>query len=211
MPPPPSDNHLIPDKETAAWADLGPRQVRGIVYHRLEGTLAGSDAFFRSGAPGLYDFGVGDSDGVLWQWNDPLSEAHPEQGVSANRSPFANGPVLDPSPDTLAFLAANDNDLNAINRDLVSITIAGFFDDPISSSCLETVATLSAYFASRARIPWDTYPAFPDQTPYSFVRWHNEIAADKLCPGRVFMNATPDIITLTQDILRQFQLGLSGA
>ena len=208
--PRPDFDRLIPDEVNTAWEDLGPRQVKGVVYHRLEGTAEGIDEFFRSGFQALTDYGIDDVTGELWRWNDALGVAHPdvahpELDVSANRAPFANGPVLDPSADTAAFIA--DNDMNAINRDLVSISIAGFFDDPISDDCFETIAALTAYFANYAAIPWDIFPSLPDKKSYGFVRWHNEIASNKACPGSTVMNATPDIIARSRDLLRQIQEG----
>jgi hypothetical protein len=199
------EDHLILDEENTGWQDdLGKRDVKGIVYHRLEGTLEDTDAVFRSGTvSALFDYGVDDVSGKAWRWNDALGFPHPN--VRADRSPFANGPVIDPSSDTAAFIA--DNGIDAINRDQVSISIAGFFEDAISDECLETVAALTAYFANHAAIPWDVFPALQGRKSYGFVRWHNEIASNKPCPGPVVMNATPDIIARSRDLLRQIQDG----
>jgi hypothetical protein len=145
-----------------------------------------------------------DDTGVIWLWNDPLGTAYPDLGVSANRAPWANGPVSDPSSDAAVFIEVNG--LDAVNRDQVSIGIAGQADDPLTDECLDAVAQLSAYFADRVGIPWDVYPTIPQQ-PYDFVRWHNEFASQKLCPGAAVIDATPDIIVRTQDILRKSQVG----
>jgi N-acetylmuramoyl-L-alanine amidase len=203
--PQPDFDRLIPDDVNTGWAELGQRHVKGVVYHRMEGTAEGTDEFFRTGVSALVDYGIDNVTGELWRWNDALGVAHPELGVSANRAPFANGPVLGPSADTAAFIADNDND--AINRDQVSISIAGLFDDPISDDCFETIAALTAYFANYAAIPWDVFPSLPDKKSYGFVRWHNEIASTKACPGSTVMNATPDIIARSRDLLRQIQEG----
>jgi len=209
--PRPDFDRLIPDVDNTGWEDVGPRQVKGVVYHRMEGTAEGTDLFFRSGiVQALVDYGIDDVTGELWRWNDALGVAHPdvahpELDVSANRAPFANGPVLDPSADTAAFIA--DNGIEAINRDQVSISIAGLLDDPISDDCFETIAALTAYFANYAAIPWDIFPSLPDKKSYGFVRWHNEIASNKACPGSTVMNATPDIIARSRDLLRQIQEG----
>src|SRR5690349_18322664 len=56
--PPGLKNRIIPDAQTHAWDNLGQRVLRGIVYHRMLGTLDGTDQYFRSGAAGLTDWGI---------------------------------------------------------------------------------------------------------------------------------------------------------
>src|SRR5690606_26182450 len=63
-----------------AWNDLGVRTIRGCVWHRMYGSLWGTDGYFRGAAVGiaLTDIGVGvtDTDGAAndgrtFMWNDP--------------------------------------------------------------------------------------------------------------------------------------------
>ena len=149
VPFPSAGDFLIPDSANSAWNDLGSRSVKGVVYHRLEGDLDQIDAFLRSpegGQRGLFDIGVDNVSGEIRVWNDPFGDAHPEVGVSGDRAPWANGPVEDPSLEASAFI--DDHTSDAVNRDLVSIGIAGQFSDGISDACLDAVARLSAYFAA---------------------------------------------------------------
>ena len=47
-------DRLIPDAFNRAWNDLGPRVVKGVVFHRMLGSLMGTDGYFRSDPPGGY-------------------------------------------------------------------------------------------------------------------------------------------------------------
>jgi N-acetylmuramoyl-L-alanine amidase len=188
----------------------GSAPAQGVVYHRLFGTLQGSDEFLSTleagGRNGLLDFGVDHESGEIWMWNDPLGEPRPERGVSANRAPWAQGAVVDPSPDAQAFLDDNGGDLDVVNRDQVSIAISGQAEDPISDVCVEAVAWLSAYCAGLGQIGADDYPNVPGKA-YGFVRWHNEFDASRDCPGPVVVDATPEIIARTREILRRCEAG----
>ena len=37
----------IPSNINTAWDDLGPRTIRAVVWHRMLGSLGGTDTFFR--------------------------------------------------------------------------------------------------------------------------------------------------------------------
>ena len=235
VPHPAFQDRLIPDANNRAWNDLGPRHVKGVVYHRqLSPSNWGTDGYFRAvppggagacpepnsqfnwgGCNGLTDYGVDDETGDILMWNDPTGAAHPAVGVSANRSPWASGPVRAPYGNGLAFLQDHGMDENVVNRDQASIEISGFYrdpvtgigqDEPISEACKDAVAALSAYFADQSGIPWHQYPTVPGKT-YSFVRWHQEftIGTGKICPGPDVMDATPDIVARTKEILRRHQ------
>jgi hypothetical protein len=204
---PPWIDKLIPDASNQAWDDLGPRRLEGLVYHRLYGSLEISDNYLRScgtdlSCNALVDFAVDNKSGEVWRWNDPQGAAHPELGVSANRAPWASGPVDKPDSDAQAFVGQNGVD--AVNRDQVSISIAGMPDEPIEDAGLDAVAELSAYFANLAGIEVDSYPDMPNRN-YSFVRVHNQFASTKECPGQVVIDALPEITKRTQDVLRRLQ------
>jgi hypothetical protein len=223
-------NRLIPDDSNAAWDDFGPRTVAGLVYHRASASLDGTDNYLRDapdggasacpddggssygGCTALLDFGIDDTDGKIYRWNDPSGAA--ATGVSPNRAPWANGPVAEPDGDARAFLLDNGWDpeigyqevVAVANRDQVSIEIAGNEDEPLSEECLRAIARLSAFFADRASIPYYDYPTMPGKD-YSFVRLHNAFSrgTGKTCPGPVVEAAVPDIIERTKDILEQHQ------
>jgi hypothetical protein len=216
---PPYQDRLVPDENTNAWDDLGPRDVRGIVYHRLEAPLEGMDSFLRSmptggpnfcepqfgGCVALFDFGIDHDTGSIIRWNDPTGDAHP--GVSPNRSGWANGPAVDPTGEASAFLTANNHDLEVINRYQVSIAISGGFQDPISDDCITAVAWLSAYFAD------STFPDLPDLTLYptipdegfSFVRLHNEFDSQTECPGEEVERQLQVIFDRTREVMQFYR------
>jgi len=180
----------------------------------MEGTLNGTDGWFRRGkgvSDGLTEFGIGTAnidgpnyDGVIYQWNDPTGKSHP--GVSANRAPWASGPVNKPYGDGLAFLQDNNMDLNVVNRDEAAIEISGNYDDPVSDKARKAIVMLTAYYADQAKIPYTSFPIIPGKG-YSFVRWHQEftIGTGKVCPGSVVMNLTNQMMTEIQAYMKTYQ------
>lgn len=218
VPHPAAQEKWVLDIENTAWDDLGPRTVKGVVWHRMIGSLAGTNIFFRGMSAaqwtkegGLTDYGVGvggfdiDSlDGVIYRWNDPLGHTH--TGVSADRAGWASGVVNAPYGDGLAFLNDYGYDLNIVNRDQASIEISGNYDTPLTAKSKSAVAHLTAYWADQAKIPWDAFPIIPGKG-YSFVRWHQEftIGTGKVCPGQVVMDATPVLIEMVRAILKKYQ------
>ena len=207
VPKPVWQDRQIPDRNNRAWDNLGPRQLRGVVYHRMLGTLWGTDGWFRGGGggAGLTDFGIDNTSGETLEWNSyrGLGRA----GISANRAGWASGPWENPPGDGRAFVATFG--ANAINRDLVSLEIAGNYDSPLSEAAVRQIVALSAYLADQARVPWTDYPRNP-HTGLVFSFWHNEFTAQKVCPGRVVMDATPGIIERTKARLKQHQTGATA-
>ena len=181
--------------------DLGPRQVKGVVLHRMQGDLRGTDAYLRDPqTSSLSDYGVGTAgtddpadDGVILRWNDP----------EGRQSGWANGPYEEPSDDGRAFVSQFGVD--ALNRDLASIEISGIqLTDPISEKAIEAVAGLCAYWADHVGVPWDTYPLNP-ATNLPFVYWHSDFTGTRPCPGQAVIDATPEIVARTKEILRGYQ------
>lgn len=214
VPFPNVDRRYVTDAQSGAWDNLGPRKVKGVVWHRMLGTLWGTDGWFRRGngvSDGLTEFGVGTAnidgaanDGYIIQWNDSTGAPHP--GVSANRAPWASGPVDKPYGDGLAFLNDNNYDLNVVNRDEAAIEISGNYNDPVSDKARAAVVHLTAYWADQAQIPWDQFPIVNGKD-YSFVRWHQEftIGSGKICPGPVVMNLTDQMIAEIKEYMKGFQ------
>ena len=185
--------------------NLGKRSVKGVVWHRMIGSLWGTDQYFRLSTTGaLTDYGVGveaqdgaDNDGVVIRWNNPLGY----------QSGWASGRVIAPYGDGQAFV--NKYGIDAVNRDQASIEISGLtYDVPLSEKSRQAIAALTAYWADQYKIPWDKFP-ISNQDGFSFVRWHQEFTgpAEKLCPGKVVMDETPDLIKRTAAILKQYQEG----
>lgn len=200
VPHPPYTRDLI-DKPNGFGMDLlGTRHNRGVVYHRTLGrSIRGTGEYFKQPSTGaLTQYGVGapppceaGEDGDIIMWADPRGPV----------SPWASGPATGLEGDGIAFHAKYG--VNAINRDLIAIEISGMENDPISETTIEAVASLSAYWADQARIPWPDYPMNP-ATGLVFTYWHAEFAP-KACPFAVVKDATPVIIERTKAIMREFQ------
>jgi hypothetical protein len=204
VPHPTYHNRPIWKAENKGQNNLGKRSVKGVVYHRILGTLWGTDGYFRNpDVNSLTDYGVGveaqdgaANDGVILRWNDPYGY----------QSGWASGTYNGAYGDGAAFV--NKYGVNAINRDQVSIEISGFQNTAFSSKAKAAVAALSAYYADQYGIPWDVYPIAP-QDGFSFVRWHEEFTrgTGKRCPFDVVKEATPEVIEMTRAILKQYQTG----
>jgi hypothetical protein len=202
VPHPDYIDDIVSSSENHAWDDLGARTIRGIVWHRMLGSLLGTAQFFHGGAAALTDYGVGvtaqdgaNLDGVLYRWNDP----------KGRRAPWANGALSNPYGDGLAFY--NLYGVNAINRDLTAIEISGFQTTAVSPKARQRVAELTAYWADQYKVSWETFPLIPGEGNRSFVIWHQEITigTGKLCPFDEVMNQTPSLIEQTRGVLKQYQ------
>jgi hypothetical protein len=186
---------------STAWDDLGARIIRGVVWHRMLGTLLGTDGYFRGEAAdrALTDYGIGvgtdgANDGVVFKWNDPRGR----------RSPWANGPVSAPYGDGKAFV--DRYGVNASQRDLVSIEISGQQTTPLTEKSRQAIAHLTAYWADQYRVPFDQFPAVPNENR-SFVIWHEELTygTGKRCPFEVVKDETNALIERTRAILQRHQ------
>jgi hypothetical protein len=186
VPHPPFIDRLIPDVDTSAWDNLGPRKPVGVCQHSMVGSLWGTDGWFRRGgaATGLTDYGVGGStdgprwDGVILRWNDPAGQAR--AGVSANRAGWANGGSDGLEGDGPLFVRKLG--INAINRDLVSIerSDGGVVATPMSAKQFESICALTAHWFDQARVPWDRSPLNPAHEIVTHFL-HLEFAT-KACP-----------------------------
>jgi hypothetical protein len=221
VPHPPYQDRLITDAENGAWDNLGQRQVLGVRWHRMVGTLWGTDAWFRRGAAsnGLTDYGVGvgsvdgsASAGLILRWNDPTGAAHP--GCSPNRSPWASGPYTSCSYGD-GRRNVEERGVNAVNRDGVSIEWSGQYDTPIDDASRDAVIALTAYWADQAHVPWSSFPIDPKRG-YSFVKYHKEYCGNpyppescaagvKACPGMVIVNETPGLYVAIAAYLKRYQ------
>lgn len=175
VPHPTYVDRLIPDNQTYAWDNLGTRRALGVCQHSMIGSLKGTDQYFRQGAAGLTDYGIGGStdgalDGVIYRWNDP----------KGYRSPWANGGSDGLEGDGPMFVRTLG--VNAINRDLVSIerSDGGNINTPMSAKQFESICQLTAYWFDQAKVPWDTFPLNPAVGIVTHME-HFEFAT-KACP-----------------------------
>jgi hypothetical protein len=195
----------IPDANNWAWDNLGQRMVKGVVYHRQVGTNWGTDGWFRGGGggAGLTDFGIDRNSGETLEWNSYLGLGR--RGISPNRSGWASGPWENPPGDGRAFVSTYGT--NAINRDLVSLEIDGWYDTPISKAGFDKIVHMSAYLADQKSIRWDGYPLNP-HTGLTFTYTHNEFQGHKPCPGGVVLGQVGDIIAATKKMMQKYQQGV---
>jgi N-acetylmuramoyl-L-alanine amidase len=134
--PPAIVDRVLPPGLNTAWDDLGPRTIRGVCLHRMLGTLDGTDAWFRGGAraSARTDFGIGD--GRIFQWT-PLA---------GRMAPWASGPANDVEGDGVAFVRRYG--VAAVNRDLVSVELAGWYDTPVPAADWARLVELVAWIAA---------------------------------------------------------------
>ena len=207
-PHPPFVDRYIPDSQTDAWDDLGPRVPYGTCQHTMVGSLWGTDLWFRNDpktgrtAQGLTDYGVGGAtdgeyDGVIFRWNDPRGR----------RSGWANGGSDGLEGDGIAFV--RQLGVNAINRNLVSIERSdggNYNTQPLSEKQFESLAALHAYWADQARIPWTSYPFNPNVSTSGLIMYleHREFAV-KGCPYAPVMNEVTRLQNRIREIMKQYQ------
>jgi hypothetical protein len=202
VPRPAVKDRVIPDANNWAWDNLGRRSIYGIVYHRMIGTLWGTDGWFRGGGggSGLTDYGIDNKNGEILKWNDPYGKG--SAGVSPNRSGWASGGGGGISGDGVTFVSRYGR--SAINRNLASLEIAGNYDSPVTKAGHDAIVQLSAHLADANRVPWSSYPTNP-KTGLTFVYWHNEFQGEKPCPGQVIMDMTAQLIADTKELMKTFQ------
>lgn len=230
VPHPPFIDRLIPDAQTRAWDDLGPRKPVGVCQHSMVGSLWGTDGWFRRGgaSTGLTDYGIGGAtdgpewDGVILRWNDPLGRAATvhlkdneyvavgtpgakELSVSANRAGWANGGSDGLEGDGPLFVRTLG--IAAINRHLVSIerSDGGDTSTPMSAKQFESVCALTAYWFDQAHVPWNAFPLNPAHGIVTHML-HYEFAT-KSCPHPPVTSRIDEIQNRVRQILKAAQTG----
>ncbi len=181
------------------WIGSGaPAILEAVVWHRMLGTWAGTNAWGQAGnfatAYGVSVKATDGTGGKIYEWIAPNSGLYGE----------SSGPVNAPYGDGLALV--NKVGVSSVNRTTKAIEISGNYDTPLDADAKHAVAALTAYFADQKHIPWDQFPIIPGENR-SFVVWHQEITigSGKVCPGQVVMDATPEMIQMTADIMKQYQ------
>lgn len=179
---------------------LGARVPRGIVLHRMLGTLAGTDSYFRgeARARALTDFGVGG--GHVYRWTKP----------GAAIAPRASGPADGIDGDGLAFWNAYRSDpigASIFNRDCESIEIEGLqYTTPVPADDYARLVELVAWRADAwLKIPYWRWPLNNDGV--HCLLGHSEITDQKPCPGVVVYELVARLIDDVRARLKQFQLG----
>lgn len=193
--------------EGVGWDNLGRRTPKGVVLHRMVGTLRSTDQHFGNPAVGsLTDYGIGSAnidgaelDGVIHQYNDPRGW----------RSGWASGRVSAPYGDGAKFVAKYG--INAVNRDLVSIETSGWDSEPFTAFAWGELVHLVAYWADQCQVPYSSLPLNP-HTGINFVIWHQEftIGTGKKCPFSWMMANTDRLYTDVAAFLKSYQQGVAG-
>lgn len=207
VPHPAYQNRPIWKQEGKGQNNLGKRSVKGVTWHRILGSLWGTDGYFRNPSVGaLTDYGVGvlaqdgtANDGVILRWNDPLGfQSGWASGTWSAAHAYGDGKQF-----------VEKYGINAINRDRASIEISGFQTTQLSPKAKLAIAAITAYWADQYGIPWSEFPIAP-QDGFSFVCWHEEFGPDngtKKCPFDVVKAATDELIQMTADIMKKWQTG----
>lgn len=196
------DSHLDSTNPMIGYSQQ-PIVIEGVVWHRMIGTLLGTDGWFHAGhAATAYGIGVAATDGAgnagkIYEWIDPANGHY--YGESS-------GPVSNPYGDGLKFVQRFG--IWRVNPQTVAIEISGNYDTPLDEAARASIVHLTAYFADQRKIPWSEFPNVPGQDR-SFVHWHQEftIGTGKVCPGQVVMQETPALIQRVAGVLKQYQAG----
>lgn len=200
--------HTTADKpEGAGWDNLGKRTPRFLVWHRMYGTLRGTDAHFGNpNVPSLTDYGIGSGnidgaglDGVIHQYNNPLGY----------RSGWASGRVSAPYGDGACIV--NKYGINAVNRDGVSIETSGYDTEPFTDFAWGEFVKLCAYWIDQMQIPYTELPRNP-HTGCNAIIWHEEFTfgTGKKCPFTWMKSQTERLYKDVAAYLKPFQTGATG-
>jgi len=199
--PPPQNfqRRTIAPGVNGAYDKLGPRIPRGLILHRMLGTLDGTDSYFRGEARNraLTDFGIGL--GKVYRWTDP----------AAAIAPWASGPANGIDGDGTAFWQRYRGDSigsSIFNRDCEAIEIAGNYRDPVPDQDYRRLVELVAWRADAwLRIPWQQWPVNNDGV--HCLLGHSEVTDDKECPGPVVYGLVARLIEDVRQRLRSYQEG----
>ncbi len=189
---------------------LGPRTLRGIVFHRAlsgDGGAQGvADWLKRSDVQGLTDLVIDHRSGAWIRINEIT-------GTNRDMAGWANGPYQSgvASDDARAFVAKFGGTYGAsvINTDLESVEVSGNYDTPISEACK---AGLVQWTAARAQQLGCTSDSFPvsSKTGLTVIYAHREFCGEiyKSCSGTVvwdFING--EMINRVKTLLRAAEAG----
>jgi hypothetical protein len=191
-----------------------PRQIVGTCVHRMDGTLMGTDSFFRNDRPAaLTDYGIGGAldgqlNGRIFRWLNPTGSI----------VPFASGPFNGPEGDGPAFV--NAFGVPAINSRLVSIELSGCSgqpdaspgcqgkpETPVTAAQFESLCQLIAHWHDQAKVPASLFPVHPAGVVTQMQ--HFEFAM-KPCPFPIVRSLTTAYQARVKEIMRAAQNGDDG-
>lgn len=185
---PSMSRQIATNKQDGIGMDLiGPRTLRGIVFHRAlsgDGGAQGvADWLKRSDVQGLTDLVIDHRTGAWIRINEIT-------GTNRDLAGWANGPYQSgvASDDARAFVAKFGARYGAsvINADLESVEVSGNYDTPISEACKAGLVQWTAARAQQLGCTSDSFPVSP-KTGLTVIYAHREFCgtAFKLCSGSV--------------------------
>jgi hypothetical protein len=216
IPLPKHEKKIITTKYTG-FSSVGKRTIRGESLHRAQGSFVSIYSHFSNpNVASLTDWAVDHMTGQMWQFNDP----------EGTRSGWASGPYKGGYGDGKAFaekyIPLMGIGAEVINRDRESVEVSGYFRQPGSGVTTDnpwsdvSKRVYAQFLASRAHdygIAWGDFPIARPKDDFSFLAWHQEFilpaysteSFDKICPGRVVMEATPEVIEIAKGIMKSYQ------
>lgn len=214
--PLPAHERRIISNPDGSDPQASPRSIVGTCVHRMDGTLTGTDSFFRQpGTEALTDYGIGGAlddpslDGVIYMWNDPTGSI----------VPYANGPADGLEGDGPAFVnayPASSAVPDPVNSILASIELSGCSgrpdaapfcqgrpETPVTAAQFESLCQLIAYWHDQAQVPWDQFPVNPASGVVTQMQ-HYEFSA-KECPFPIVRGMTTSYQDRVREIMRSSQ------
>ncbi len=189
-----------------AFDYLGARKPRGLILHRMLGTLIGTNSYFQGEARNraLTDFGLGlGADG---KWNRVIRWTNPGAGIA----PWASGPADGIDGDGTAFYAKYRSDpvgVSVFNRDCESIELEGLtFDSTIHPDMYAALVEVVAWRADAwLKIPWNRWPLNNDGV--HCLLGHSEVTDQKACAGNAVYVKVTQLINDVRVVLKKYQTG----
>lgn len=199
-----AENIIAPDGVNGAFDYLGARKPRGLILHRMLGTLIGTNAYFQAEARNraLTDFGIGKGAdgrrGRVIRWTKP----------GAGIAPWASGPADGIDGDATAFYNKYRGDpvgVSIFNRDCESIEIEGQYADALPPDDYAALVELVAWRADGwLKIPYWQWPINNDGV--HCLLGHSEVTDQKPCAGAVVYAAVPRLITDVAARMKKYQV-----
>ena len=148
---------------------------------------------------GRTDYGVDHNTGETLRWTDPLGRI----------SGWASGP-WQRGADSDGYPLVQKYGISVINRDGISIEIAGNYGDPVAEVAIQKIVALMAYHADHdMKIPYTSWPINP-ATGLTAVHDHGDFQNNKPCAGPVVKGLQARIEQLVGERLKAYQTGAAA-
>lgn len=196
---------IIAPGVNTAFDYLGARKPRGLVLHRMLGTLIGTNSYFQGEARfrACTDFGIGKGAdgrrGRVIRWTKP----------GAGIAPWASGPADGIDGDGTAFWNAYKSDpigASVFNRDCESFEIEGQYLDPVPADDYQALVEALSWRADGwLRIPYWQWPRNNDGV--HCLLGHSEVTDQKECAGAKVYAIVGKLIVDVGARMKRYQVG----